>query len=103
MYAIVDIRGKQFYVHEEDQLQVPHLENSVGDEVTFDQVLMVVDGENIRVGTPLVEGASVVVEVGEHGKDKKVINFVKKRRKGFSRKKGHRQQFTTVQVKKLNV
>ncbi|MBL7032660.1 MAG: 50S ribosomal protein L21 [Candidatus Delongbacteria bacterium] len=103
MYAIVDIRGKQFYVHEDDHLQVPHLADNVGDEVTFDQVLMVVDGEKIRVGTPLVEGASVVAEVEDHGKDKKVINFVKKRRKGFSRKKGHRQQFTAVHVKKLNV
>ena len=103
MYAIVDIRGNQFHIQEDDHIKVPHLENNVGDEVIFDQVLMVVDGDNTRVGTPLVEGASVVVEVEEHGKDKKVINFVKKRRKGFSRKKGHRQQFTAIHVKKLNV
>ncbi len=103
MYAIVDIRGTQFYVKEDDHLKVPHLADNVGDEVTFDQVLMVVDGDDTRVGTPLVEGASILAEVEEHGKDKKVINFVKKRRKGFSRKKGHRQLYTTIHVKKLNV
>ena len=103
MYAIVDIRGKQFYVRPDAELKVPLLDAEEGSEVTFDRVLMVVSDDDTKVGTPVVEGASVSARVTGHGKDNKVINFVKKRRKGYSKKRGHRQDYTLIQITKMDV
>lgn len=98
MYAIVDIAGKQFRVEKDQRLKVPHINKEVGDKVEFDRVLLLSDGTKVKIGKPLVKGAKVSAEVLEHGRDKKVIVFKKKRRKGYKVKRGHRQGFTKVKI-----
>ncbi|PSR00642.1 MAG: 50S ribosomal protein L21 [Bacteroidetes bacterium QS_9_68_14] len=105
MYAIVDISDKQFKVRDGETLYVPHQpEAEAGDALTFERVLLVSDGDgDVTVGTPTVEDASVTARVTEHVKDDKVIVFKKKRRKRYRKKKGHRQQYTQIQVEDLSV
>lgn len=102
MYAIVDFKGTQFKVEKSQTLKVPFLSDmKEGDELAMDNVLMIKDGEDIIVGSPTIESAKVTAEVVGHGKDKKVIVFKKKRRKGYSKKQGHRQNFTEVKIKDI--
>ncbi|RMI03402.1 MAG: 50S ribosomal protein L21 [Calditrichaeota bacterium] len=103
MYAIVEIAGKQFRVEKEMTVKVPLLHKEVGETVEFDRVLLVNDGEAVQIGRPVVEGARVAATVVEHGRDKKIIVFKKKRRKGYRVKKGHRQHFTRIQVNDISV
>ncbi|MDE7179664.1 MAG: 50S ribosomal protein L21 [Muribaculaceae bacterium] len=104
MYAIVEIKGQQFKAEEGKYLYVNHLGDEVkeGDAVSFDKVLLLdVDGD-VKVGVPAVEGAKVECEVLlPLVKGDKVIVFKKKRRKGYRRLNGHRQQFTKVMIKKI--
>ena len=102
MYAVVKIKGLQFRVEPGKTLQVPLLEDEVGASVTFDEVLMLSDGEDIKVGAPSVEGASVAAEVLRHGRSRKIIVLKRKRRKNYRRKKGHRQPFTEVSITGIN-
>lgn len=102
MYAIVEIADKQFQVEKDNIVKVPLLENKVGDKVEFDRVLLYSDGSKVKIGKPVVKGATVSAEVAEHDRDKKVIVFKKKRRKGFKVKGGHRQHFTKVKVTKIS-
>lgn len=99
MYAIIKIGGQQFKVAPNSVVRVPRLEAEAGGEVTLDQVMMWADGESVEVGKPFVEGKAVTAEVVRHGKADKVIVFKKKRRKGYRRTKGHRQQFTELRLK----
>jgi large subunit ribosomal protein L21 len=98
MYAVVKIKNQQYRVQPETKVQVPLLDNEVGDSVTFDEVLMFADGENVLVGTPTVAGASVAAEILGHGRSRKVVVFKKKRRKNYRRKNGHRQAFTEIMI-----
>ncbi len=102
MYAVVKIKGQQFRVEPGTRLQVPLLTDEVGADVTFDEVLLLADGEDVKVGTPNVDGASVAAEVLRHGRSRKVVVFKRKRRKNYRRKKGHRQPFTEVSIKGIN-
>lgn len=102
MYAVVKIKGQQYRVEPGTKLQVPLLEDEVGADVTFEEVLMLADGEDIKVGSPNVEGATVAAEVLRHGRSRKVVVFKFKRRKNYRRKKGHRQPFTEVSIKGIN-
>lgn len=102
MYAIVRTGGKQYQVTNGDQLRVEKLEGAVGDTVELTDVLMVADGENIQVGSPVVENAKVIAKIAEQGKAKKVIIFKKKRRKGYRLKKGHRQMYTALQIQEIS-
>jgi len=95
--AVVEIAGKQVRVHENDVIRVPLLADEVGSSVEFGQVLLVSDAD-IKVGTPVVEGAKVVAEVLEHGREKKIRVFKMKRRKTYRRTKGHRQHFTQLRI-----
>ena len=98
MYAIVKTGGKQYRVQAGDEFNVELLNGvEAGGEIVFDQVLMV-GGEKTTVGCPLVDGASVKAEVVCHGRDRKIIVFKKKRRKGYRRKNGHRQSYTRVRI-----
>ncbi len=100
MKAIFVTGGKQYLVSENDELYVEKLEEEAGKEVVFDEVLYV-DG---KIGTPTVKGAKVVAEVIKHGKQKKVIVFKYKNKTKSSRKKqGHRQPYTKIQIKKIEV
>ncbi|MFB6278810.1 MAG: 50S ribosomal protein L21 [Salinibacter sp.] len=105
MYAIVDVKDKQFKVREDDTLYVPYHSDAEADqELTLDRVLLVSDGDgDVTLGTPTVEDASISARVMEHVKGDKVIVFKKKRRKRYRVKRGHRQQYTQIQIESLNV
>lgn len=98
MYAVVNTGGKQYKVKAGDILRVEKLPGEVGSPVTFDRVMMVADGDDVRVGQPLLEKMSVTGTIVEQGKAKKIIVFKYKRRKRFRRKQGHRQTFTAVKI-----
>ncbi len=103
MYAVVKTGGKQYKVTKGEVIKVEKLMADVGSEIDLDQVLMVIDGDNVQIGTPLIENAVVKAKVLEHGKDKKVIVFKKKRRKGYKKKRGHRQHFTTLEIQDVTI
>ena len=103
MYAIVRTGGKQYQVANGDQVRVEKLEGNVGDSVDLNDVLMVVDGEEVQVGQPVLENARVTATIAEQGKGKKVIVFKKKRRKGYRLKKGHRQAYTALKIVEINL
>ena len=98
MFAIVNISGKQFRVTKGDQVKVPSLNTEAGKKVNFDQVLLTDDGKKVKVGNTLIKGISVSGTVINHGRDRKVVIFKKKRRKGYRRKNGHRQSYSLVQI-----
>lgn len=101
MYAIVDIAGQQFKVEKERKIFVHRLKAEEGTSVTFDKVLLVENEGAVKVGAPYVEGASVTAKVLTHLKGDKVIVFKKKRRKGYSKKNGHRQYLTQIQIESI--
>lgn len=97
MYAIVEIAGLQYKVEQDQQLYVNRLQGDAGQEVTFDRVLLT-DNGTVQVGAPVIDGVAVVAKIVEHVKGDKVIVFKKKRRKGYKKKNGHRQQFTKIEI-----
>lgn len=101
MYAIISSGGKQYKVTQGDILRVEKLEGEVGSEIVLDRVLMVADGENIKIGQPVVEGAAVNGTVVEQGKARKILVFKFKRRKRFHKAQGHRQQFTAIKINSI--
>jgi large subunit ribosomal protein L21 len=98
MYAVVDIAGQQFKVAPSNKYYVPRLEGDAGTKVKFDKVLLLADEKNITIGSPIVKGINVEATVLGHVKDDKVIVFKKKKRKGYRVKKGHRQQYTQIEI-----
>jgi large subunit ribosomal protein L21 len=101
MYAIIATGGKQYKVSEGDIITIEKLGVEAGEKVTFDQVL-VVGGDDLKVGDPTVAGATVEASVVENGKAKKVIVYKYKRKTGYHKKNGHRQQYTAVKIEKIN-
>ncbi len=101
MYAIVNISGKQFKVTTAQQLYVPLLESEVGSKVQFSDVKLYADDNGVLVGAPAVETAKVTATVLEHMKDEKVLVFKKKRRKGYRKLNGHRQQLTRIEIESI--
>lgn len=101
MYAIIQTGGKQYRVAPGDVLRVERLPGERGDEVVLDQVLLVTDGEDTRIGQPLVENATVRSLIMQQGKAKKILVFKKKRRKNYRRRQGHRQLFTALQIQEI--
>lgn len=98
MFAVIKTGGKQYRVKEGDILSVEKIGAEKGRIIHFDRVLLLEDGQQIQVGTPYLEKARVAAEVLEDYKDEKVIVFKKKRRKGYRRKKGHRQLLTRIRI-----
>jgi len=103
MYAVIETGGKQYKVQEGDVVFVEKLEAEDGTIVTFDKVLAVSNEGNVTFGKPLVENASVSAKVLGQGKDKKIIVFKYKPKKGYRNKTGHRQPYTKVQIDKISV
>ncbi|MDT8368650.1 MAG: 50S ribosomal protein L21 [Longimicrobiales bacterium] len=103
MYAVFRTGGKQFRAEPGFSIRIPSLDVEPGETITFEDVLVASDGDEVKVGVPTVEGASVKAEVVKHGRDKKVIVFKRKRRKGYRKKNGHRQGFTEVKVSEVVV
>ena len=97
MYAIINISGKQYKATSGARLRVPKQDGETGTNLTFDKVLLINDGKNTEVGEPILKGASVTGTIIEHGRNKKILVYKKKRRKGYQRKNGHRQWFTEVE------
>jgi large subunit ribosomal protein L21 len=98
MYAIVEIAGQQFKVERGNKVYVHRLDANEGAKIEFDKVLLVDNGGKVQIGTPSIDGAKVAATVLSHLKGDKVIVFKKKRRKGYQKSNGHRQQFTQILV-----
>jgi len=98
MYAVVATGGKQYKVAKDETFEVEKLDAKAGDKVTLDQVIAVGEGTSLKVGSPMVEGATVVAEVVEQTRGPKLLVFKKKRRHNYRRKKGHRQDLTALKV-----
>lgn len=101
MYAIIKTGGKQYRVQEGDSIFVEKLAADVDSEVVFDQVLAVVNGGDVKVGAPVVEGAKVTAKVLEQGKQKKIRIFKYKAKSNYRKRQGHRQPFTKVEISKI--
>lgn len=101
MYAIVEIAGKQFKVSQNQQLYTPQLDAEVGKGITFDKVLLVEDNDTVAIGTPTVASAKVVGKVIDQVRGDKIIVFKKKRRKGYQKTQGHRQNYTKVLIENI--
>lgn len=102
MYAIVDFKGTQFRVEEDMIVKVPFMkEAEVGSEIEMDKVLLLNDDNHTKVGDPVVKNVKVIAEVMAHDKAKKIIVFKKKRRKGYEKKQGHRQNYTQLKIKEI--
>jgi len=98
MYAVIKTGGKQYRVSEGDTLQVEKLAGDPGDEINFDEVLLVGGGDSTSVGTPIVKGAKVKAQIVAHGRAQKLIVFKMRRRKNYRRKAGHRQPYTQIKI-----
>ncbi len=101
MYAIIRTGGKQYQVAAGDTLRVEKLQGEVGETVELSDVLLVADGDDVKVGKPMVGGARVVAKIAEQGKAKKVLVFKKKKRKGYRVLRGHRQLFTALSIEEI--
>ena len=100
-YAVIETGGKQYRVGAGETLDVERLDGEAGASIALDRVLALSDGTSLTVGTPTVEGAAVTAEILEHLRGPKVISFKKKRRKGYKRKQGHRQELTRIKIVQL--
>lgn len=101
MFAIVETGGKQYKVRQGDVIRIERLDVVEGDEVNFDRILAVGDGEDLAVGQPVVEGAKAVGRVLRHGRGKKIVVMKYKPKKNYRRKTGHRQDFTEVRIEAI--
>ncbi len=102
MYAVIATGGKQYRVQQGETLRVEKLEAEPGKTVEFTDVLLVADGDNVKVGAPRVAGAKVTAEVVENGRGEKLIIYKYRRRKGYRRKNGHRQPFTALKITNIS-
>ena len=103
MYAVIKTGGKQHRVSEGDVIAIEKINGEKGDAVVFEQVLMVEKEGDVRIGRPIVEGAKVTGEIIAQAKGPKLIVFKMKKRKGFSKKNGHRQLLTSMKIKEINI
>ncbi|MDO8494658.1 MAG: 50S ribosomal protein L21 [Deltaproteobacteria bacterium] len=102
MYAVISTGSRQYKVTEGDKISVEKLEGDVGSKLTLSEVLLVGSKEGLKVGSPLLKGATVEVEITEQAKGPKIRILKKKRRKGYRKQQGHRQFFTMLQIKKIS-
>ena len=101
MFAVVEIAGQQMKVSPSERVFVPKLAGTIGATVTFDQVLLLADEKNVKIGTPYVKGSTVKAKLLGHVKDEKVIVFKKKKRKGYRVRRGHRQQYSEIEIQSI--
>jgi len=101
MYAIVEIAGKQYKVSEGTKLKVASLDKDTGGNVSFDKILLTDNGKSVKVGTPTLKGVNINATILEHGRERKILIYKKKRRKGYQRKNGHRQGYTLIEITKI--
>ena len=101
MFAIVQCKGFQYRMNPEDTVAIPRIDLEVGSTLVLDQVLLLKDGETLKIGTPTVAGAKVEAEVVRHARAPKIIVGKFKRRKGYRRRKGHRQDYTEIKIRSI--
>ena len=101
MFAIIETGGKQYQVEMDRYIDVELLDAKIDEKLTFDKVVAIVDGEATKVGQPYVEGVVVTAKILKHDKDKKIIVYKQRRKKGYRKKQGHRQGFTKVMITKI--
>ena len=101
MYALVEFAGKQFKVEEGAQIKVPFQTEEIGSKVSLDKVLYFDNDNDKVVGTPFIDGMAIDAKIEEHGRDRKIIVFKFKRRKGYQKKNGHRQRYSVLTIGKL--
>ncbi len=101
MYAVIETGGKQYKVNQGEILKVEKLAGEAGDKITLEQVLLISDGEAVRIGSPTIAGARVTAEVIEQGRNKKITVYKYKKRKNYRRKQGHRQAFTKIKIETI--
>lgn len=101
MYAVIKTGGKQYQVKEGDILKVEKLDVEAGTKFDFEEVLLVSNEGDVKVGKPFVDGAKVSAEILEHGKNRKITVFKYKPKKGYARKQGHRQPYTRVRINSI--
>jgi len=101
MYAVIQTGGKQYKATPGEELRVEKLDGKVGDEVYFDDVLLVSKEDKVTVGSPVLENARVVAKITRHGRGPKIVVFKYKRRKGYRKKQGHRQDFTGIKITEI--
>ena len=102
MFALVEIAGQQFEVTKNLKLNVPHLSGNPGDKLEFSNIFLTRDGDKVKVGTPHING-SVSATILEHGRNKKMLIFHKKRRKGYRKLNGYRSKFTKIQIENIKL
>ncbi|AWI75555.1 MAG: 50S ribosomal protein L21 [Betaproteobacteria bacterium HGW-Betaproteobacteria-13] len=98
MYAVIKTGGKQYRVVAGEKIKVEQIPADVGSQITIDQILMVGEGEAVKIGTPVVSGASVTASVVSHGRHDKIKIFKMRRRKHFQKHQGHRQNYTEIRI-----
>jgi len=103
MYAVVKTGGRQYKVEPGQVVRVNKLDGNIGDSVSLTEVLLVKDGETLKAGAPLLAGATVTATVVEQDRSKKIIVFKKKRRQGYQKKQGHRQDYTALKITAINI
>jgi len=103
MIAIVETGGKQYKVEEGKYVDIELLDGKEGDKIDLDKIVMIIDGENSKIGQPYIEGAIIKGEILKNGKDKKVLVYKMRRKKGYRRKNGHRQQFSRLMVESIKL
>ncbi len=101
MYAVVEQGGKQYRVAEGDTIRIEKTEGTPGDEILLEKVLLVQEQDGVRVGKPFLEGVRVRAEILAQRREKKIVVFKFKRRKGYKRKNGHRQHYTGIRIKAI--
>ncbi len=101
MYAVIKTGGKQYRIEEGQVIRVETLKAEVGEKVDFSEILMVANGDDIKIGAPIVEGAKVTASVLEHGRHKKVEIIKFKRRKHHMKRQGHRQNYTAIKIESI--
>ena len=102
MYAVIKTGGKQYQVAVGDKLKIEQIPADIGGTITLSEVLMVADGENVVIGTPVIAGATVTASVVSEGRHKKVRIFKMRRRKHYQKHQGHRQNYTEIQIDAIN-
>ncbi len=101
MYALIEYAGKQYKIEEGMELKVPHISEKEGSKVSIDKIMYFDDGSKQNIGNPYIENMKVDAKVLSHSREKKIIVFKFKRRKGYQRRNGHRQEFSTIKIGKL--
>ena len=101
MYALIEFAGKQFKVEEGSSIKVPYVNGKVGSKVNFEKIIYIDDGKNKMVGTPIVDGVKIDGKIISHGRERKVVVFKFKRRKGYQKKNTHRQEYSILEVGKV--